>query len=107
MGKFKSGTARHRDPREQLTGPPKPGQGPGQGQGVASSLIMSTDVGPLASAPMPIPARGAHASVPAFQAEGGRKPQLGSRSSAAAIMSLWSNVETPLPRPDYPFPTSS
>ena len=99
MGKFRSGTARHRDPRKQLAGPPKPGQGPGQGWGVASSLIMPADV---ASAPVPIPpARGAHAIVASHQARpgGGRKPQLGSRSSASAIMSPRSSCMASPPAP--------
>jgi hypothetical protein len=46
MGKFKSGTARHRDPRKQQADPLGPAVRPGQGAGgVTSSLSATADVG--------------------------------------------------------------
>jgi hypothetical protein len=66
MGKFKSGTARHRDPRKQLADPLGPVAQPGQtrGRGVASSLIATADVRAvgLCSGASAL-ARGAHAIV--------------------------------------------
>jgi hypothetical protein len=82
---------RHRDPRKQLAGSLGPAVLPGQkgAGGVASSMIATADVGAvgLCSGANP-PARGAHAIVAGHHARpgGGRKPQLGSLLSAAAIL---------------------
>src|SRR5512135_1878283 len=95
MGQFKSDTARHQDPRKQRADPSarpcgRVRQGAG---GVASSLIATADVRAvgLCSGADP-PGSWAHAIVARHHARPGygRKSRLGSRSSAAAILSPWS-----------------
>jgi hypothetical protein len=105
MGKFKSGTARQRDPREQLADPPKPGRAAGSNKGRGCRILHDRDGRrggrwPLLRCRSP-PARGAHAIVAGHHARpgGGRKPQLGSRSIASAIMSPRSSCMAGPPAP--------
>jgi hypothetical protein len=110
MGKFKSDTARHRDPRKQWADPSarpcgRVKQGAG---GVASSVIATADVravGLFSGADLPRLV-GHTPSLPAIMpGRGGRKPQLGSRSSAA-MSSPWSREhgKPPCPAPPGPVP---
>ena len=105
MGQFKSGTAQH-ETRGSNWPIPRPGRAAGPNRGWGCRILHDRDGRrggrwPLLRCRSPL-ARGAHAIVAGHHARpgGGRKPQLGSRSSAAAMSSPWSSCrETPCPAP--------
>jgi hypothetical protein len=106
MGKFKSDTARHRDPRKQLADPlgPAARPGPTKGRGVASSVIATADVGAvgLCSGADPPPGSwGTRHRYPAIMPGRGvdENPGLGAGRARPVLVARSSCLAIPLPCP--------